>query len=219
MKNRQKLKVCFSLIELLIVIAIIAILSSLLLPSLRSAKMKGKRLQCASRQKQIISASYMYVNDYSEYFPASSPAARWRIKILPYISNSWADNWNETDGWQKLSSLESVYRCPVTPQKIIDLSKFITGIGINFIVSGSDPLPNKISRVRYPSETIFCGDTNDNPAAAHYPVHLYKSNDYRNAPEGFRHTGGINVGFCDGHATWEKRLYLINNSTLYDLAK
>ena len=63
-------KIPFTLIELLIVIAIIAILTSLLLPALSSARQKVLSINCVSNLKQQGMALISYAEDNTGYFPS-----------------------------------------------------------------------------------------------------------------------------------------------------
>jgi len=61
----------FTLIELLIVMAIIAILASMLLPALASARDTAKRTSCMNQLKQHGQALHMYTGDFNDRFPES----------------------------------------------------------------------------------------------------------------------------------------------------
>ena len=63
----------FTLIELLIVIAIIAILAAMLLPALNQARERGKCVSCSSRLKSLGQVVAMYVADSQDFLPACSP--------------------------------------------------------------------------------------------------------------------------------------------------
>lgn len=70
---RREISTGFTLVELLIVIAIIAILAALLLPVLAAAKVHAQAVQCASNLRQLSVAGIMYVDDTSGFVGYSDP--------------------------------------------------------------------------------------------------------------------------------------------------
>jgi len=61
----------FTLVELLVVMAIIAFLAAILLPALSSARERAARTTCMNNLKQFSIAYHMYAEDYYEQFPGN----------------------------------------------------------------------------------------------------------------------------------------------------
>ncbi len=61
----------FTLVELIVVIAIASILAALLLPALAGAKEKSRRAVCKNNMRQVMHASMMYGDDYNGYLPSA----------------------------------------------------------------------------------------------------------------------------------------------------
>jgi prepilin-type N-terminal cleavage/methylation domain-containing protein/prepilin-type processing-associated H-X9-DG protein len=59
----------FTLVELLVVLAVIAILAAMLLPALANAKEKGRRAVCISNLRQIGIATITYAHDHGGMIP------------------------------------------------------------------------------------------------------------------------------------------------------
>ncbi|MBO4633118.1 MAG: prepilin-type N-terminal cleavage/methylation domain-containing protein [Lentisphaeria bacterium] len=67
MKHCRTAEKKFTLIELLIVIAIIAILAGMLLPALNKARAKARSTECMGRKKQSVLVLNMYADDYQDW--------------------------------------------------------------------------------------------------------------------------------------------------------
>ena len=104
----------FTLIELLIVIAIISILAAMLLPALNSAMETAKKMTCLSSMKQVASAIHMYGNDFQDWLP---PAKDWYGKMIEknYIVMAKGKRWS-TDPWGGyIFKGSNVFVCPRMP--------------------------------------------------------------------------------------------------------
>ena len=65
----MKKRLAFTLVELLVVVAIIAVLMALLLPSLAKAKKQARVVMCGSNLHQYGLAMATYQAEYRNYFP------------------------------------------------------------------------------------------------------------------------------------------------------
>ena len=81
---------CFTLIELLIVIAIIAILAGMLVPTLNQAREKSRRSNCLNNLKQIGYQIRIYSSDYAERFPSAPGGSGTTLASYGLITNAFA---------------------------------------------------------------------------------------------------------------------------------
>ena len=111
----------FTLVEMLLVAAIIAILAALLLPALSSAKAKGKQVACANNLKQLALGCQMYAADNESRLPENTPDDQRKNSWVSGNMKSSLDATNEALIRQgKLFPYANhilTYHCPADPSK------------------------------------------------------------------------------------------------------
>jgi prepilin-type N-terminal cleavage/methylation domain-containing protein/prepilin-type processing-associated H-X9-DG protein len=112
----------FTLVELLLVIAVIAILSSLLLPALSKAKARAQAITCLNNTRQLAFAWIMYAGEHDDRLPynladkaAATNLNNWAAGVLDW--NLTPDNTNtvlltEAALGGYMGKTAAAYHCP-----------------------------------------------------------------------------------------------------------
>lgn len=80
-------KHAFTLIELLVVISIVALLISILLPALKSARSASRTVKCLSNLRQVGVLVQLYTNDNKTFLPPP-----YAMPGTPYGTQTWLDH-------------------------------------------------------------------------------------------------------------------------------
>jgi prepilin-type N-terminal cleavage/methylation domain-containing protein len=214
----------FTLIELLLVIAIIALLAALLMPALAAAQARGKRIACLGNLKQTATSFQMYTADNDGKLAQNYP--------LDYLgtqagSNSWvlgdmkvsSDSTNQTlirqGKFFPYASQVALYRCPVDPSRTGDAPR-VRSYSMNGWM-GSRYMET------YPRTSDYRTFVRDSEVTAAGPARLWVIIDEHEASiddawflvtmddskpfasfPATRHEGSYGLNFADGHAEFYK---------------
>jgi prepilin-type N-terminal cleavage/methylation domain-containing protein/prepilin-type processing-associated H-X9-DG protein len=220
----------FTLVELLVVIAIIALLLSILMPSLGRAREQGKRVVCASHDKQTGLAMNMWIEENSGYLMpwrvqeqgVGQGLSSWAIALAPYVGGKTNDP----------TKAHKVFMCPSAEKITPDSDGFRSGYGCNatgvFCNVGPGypatcPNPPKYLAYHQPAKLLAVTDgeglmKKGTPFA--YPA-VFRTERANRAVGGWkegmlyfaihngvpynRHLKGVNVLFLDWHVEWRTR--------------
>jgi len=140
----------FTLVELLVVVGIIAVLVSILLPSLSRARESAKQVQCLSNLRQLGNAFIMYTNDNKGSFPRPG------VGTTAWVFEDWI-YWEDLPTRRLEDSAigkyvgkpfsPNVFRCPSDDMNA-HTNKYVYSYSVNYMVCR---LPDKFFSGAYPA--------------------------------------------------------------------
>jgi len=184
--KQKKSRLGFTLIEMLVVIAIIALLASLLMPALGRIREKAQKTACMSNLHQIGLAAQGYANDHEGYLPyaAYSSSIRWYTKLAPYAGGGVLEK-------------QSIWSCPSTKKNSW------VGYGWNYHGLGHSPQMPRLG----PTSYIHEKDSIVLLADVRYAMDFVGNKDVippfsGGTPPSRVHSDGLNTLFVGGHVQW-----------------
>ena len=204
-------RAAFTLVEVLVVLAIVGLLAAILLPALASTRRAAQRATCSSNLKQIGLAMSLYTQDW-RFYP----------RLINKTETPGFTNW--VSPLLRYTKSTQVFECPAAEPGVYDISQHVNAGAVNLFDGSYDfnnpysifelkdggsyedtILPDLLSPnfYRRPSSTILILDGDGNFINPGYQDPLFVG------VEGLKkygvdapHDEGCNVAFADGHVKW-----------------
>ena len=214
----------FTLIEVLVVVAVVSLLMAVLMPALARARQQGKSVLCMSNLRQLAIAAQMYANGNDDYFPLAmvteTDGSLYKLCAWDFTS---IKNWNTLEQkvipgilWQG-ETIEKIQQCPSFKGSHNWFADPYTGYNYNTsyiggraavkdgeVVSETVVMSSKVGEVRRPEKCALFGDGPWGGGANKFMRSPFGGKLDENfsgryaGTQGYRHLGKTNVAWCDG---------------------
>lgn len=198
MKGCTMKRTAFTLVEMLLIGAIICILFSLLLPALQSSVSSARGVACTGNLRQLALTFSSYTEDNRGMLPKdANTRVKWQYSLRPELGEEY----------RSLLSKEMIFWCPHDPDTLTGLTTntaFGNGwlsYGFNFFyLTGT-----RINSIKKPADTVCTVESAANPGYASPCRGFFWVNPWRDGanPMAYpRHDSAANVLWADGHASY-----------------
>ena len=185
-------KSAFTLVELLIVVAIILILAAILFPVFARRHTESPRSSCQSNLKQIGLGFLQYTQDYDEVFPRTKV-----FNLSASLPPSYAQPFGWADALQPYLKSTQIFQCPSGQMnaETDGVKRGFTDYWMNSRFSGA-----ALKNVASPTITLLSGDGDETQGDARYAISALPQSwrTAENSPVK-RHLEVGNYLFADGH--------------------
>jgi prepilin-type N-terminal cleavage/methylation domain-containing protein/prepilin-type processing-associated H-X9-DG protein len=224
-RARNTQRSAFTLVELLVVIGIIAVLISILLPSLMMVRKQAKATVCMSNLRQIGAATLMYANDNKQWLPAATESGGtpgwWKVEVSPYINKykQWTTMQKDPYFGEK-----GPFACPdwagvsavCQPYYTSNPGMFGGLVWSNNISYRGDTKRARFRDFKNGTETALAGDGLDvtqyavaTASNVYEYLYLYSKGSYPvDQRIARRHKNGLNILWADMHVDYRKQAFM-----------